>query len=87
MLTVKTLETLVGLDLEGLGLRSLGDPEAPTGQLRGIQGYSGREQLPQCCLSPRPRGEPRPSVCYGWSRLLSLLLAGWCRLSRLLGSG
>lgn len=87
MLTVQTLETRVGLDLEGLGLRSLGDPEAPPGLLRGIRGYSEREQLPQCCLSPRPRGEPSPSICYGWSCLLSLLLAGRCRLSRLLGSG
>uniref|UniRef100_A0A673VST8 PRA1 family protein n=1 Tax=Suricata suricatta TaxID=37032 RepID=A0A673VST8_SURSU len=34
-----------------------------------------------------PRGEPSPSVRSGRGRLLSLLLAGWCRLCRLLGPG
>uniref|UniRef100_A0A8C0M2Z2 PRA1 family protein n=1 Tax=Canis lupus familiaris TaxID=9615 RepID=A0A8C0M2Z2_CANLF len=34
-----------------------------------------------------PRGEPSPSVCSGRGRLLSLLLAGWCRVCCLLGSG
>uniref|UniRef100_A0A8D0NU06 PRA1 family protein n=2 Tax=Sus scrofa TaxID=9823 RepID=A0A8D0NU06_PIG len=32
-----------------------------------------------------PRGEPRPSVCPGRGRLLSLLLAGWRGIRRLLG--
>lgn len=50
--TAKTLEMRSGLDLEGLGMRSVGDPEAPTGLLGGIQGSSEREQLPNAVCPP-----------------------------------